>query len=103
MRRLVRKTHIFWATLYQNWSFYQDRLGTNIGKAQNIDAFFAGDSSSNTFLVPTVSAVGFCGATLEQFQTVGRDVESAVLPSSGVSEAQIAEHARRLLEAALPS
>jgi hypothetical protein len=28
----VWETHIFWAILYLKWSFYQDRLGTDIGK-----------------------------------------------------------------------
>ena len=33
------KTHNFFAILHQLRSFYQDRLGTNIGKTQNRDAF----------------------------------------------------------------
>eukprot|EP01043_Picozoa_sp_COSAG02_P038062 COSAG02_NODE_2906_length_7773_cov_96.056555_4_plen_114_part_00 len=60
-----------------------------------------GDSSANTFIVPKVNEVGFCGATLSQFQSVGREIGSVIRPSSGVSEAEIAEHARRLLEGSL--
>ena len=60
-----------------------------------------GNSSANTFLVPKVSALGFCGATLQQFQTTGRELGSTIRPASTVSDADIAEHARELLEAGL--
>ena len=60
-----------------------------------------GNSSANTFLVPKVSAVGFCGATLQQFQTTGRELGSVIRSASTVSDADIAEHARELLEAGL--
>jgi hypothetical protein len=39
-RRSVRKTRTFCAVLIQERSFYQDRLGTNMGKAQKEMPFF---------------------------------------------------------------
>jgi len=38
----VRTSAVFAPRLYPNASLYQDRLGTNIGKAQKGGAFFAG-------------------------------------------------------------
>jgi hypothetical protein len=41
-RRCEKKTPLFEPVIYDNEDFYQDRLGTNIGKVEKRVAFFAG-------------------------------------------------------------
>jgi hypothetical protein len=74
-------------------TFYQDRLGTNIGKTQKVDRFSSGgfyaQLVTNIFMLPLLTAFACYVYYLNEKKTINRMVAEGATDAAGLQSAKL--------------